>query len=108
MKAYFKTDIGKTREKNEDSIYFDNNGDYIIAIVADGMGGHRSGEIASKIATESAGEYFIKYINKFIDSPKEFLYDLFYHSCKMVYNESEKSEDLEGMGTTMTLVIINS
>lgn len=108
MKAYFKTDIGKTREKNEDSIYFDNNGNYIIAIVADGMGGHKSGEIASKLAIESAGDYFTKYINKFIDSPKEFLLELFYHSCKVVHDESEKSADLEGMGTTMTLAIINT
>lgn len=107
MKVSYKTDIGKVREKNEDSIYYDNNGDYIIAIVADGMGGHKSGEIASNIAVEEAGAFFIKNISDFMSSPLDFIPEIFYNSCKKVYEESKKMDDYEGMGTTMSMVIIN-
>ena len=49
-----KTDIGKIRDNNEDSFYI--NDKFGIYIVADGIGGYKGGEIASKIATEYLGE----------------------------------------------------
>ena len=50
------SDMGKERDNNEDSFYADSysgtNGDYVIALVADGMGGEEGGEVASGIARE--------------------------------------------------------
>ena len=53
-----KTDIGEIRENNEDSFYV--NDKFGIYIIADGIGGHEGGEIASKIATEYLGERMSK------------------------------------------------
>lgn len=50
------TDVGRKRDHNEDTIYLPV--DTRLAIVADGMGGHASGEVASKMAVETVVEYF--------------------------------------------------
>ena len=56
MKTFYLTDAGKVRDHNEDSVTIVSNeeGNYLMAI-ADGMGGHSAGEVASSIAID----YFI-------------------------------------------------
>ena len=51
MESYFLTDTGRVREHNEDSVTIvkNRNDEYLLA-VADGMGGHKAGEVASSIA----------------------------------------------------------
>ena len=51
------TDVGTTREHNEDDFYL-SDGAEALCVVADGMGGHRSGEIASAMAIKAIVEYF--------------------------------------------------
>ena len=50
------TDVGRTRQHNEDTIHLPS--DTRLGIVADGMGGHASGEIAARIAVETVADYF--------------------------------------------------
>ena len=51
MEFFYLTDSGKIRDHNEDSVIISkNNNDEYLLIVADGMGGHRAGEVASNIA----------------------------------------------------------
>lgn len=108
MKGIYKTDIGNFREKNEDSVIYLEHENFILAAVADGMGGHKSGEIASKMALESAARYFLEHLDSLIDSPMIFINNIFFNSCVCVYQEGLKSEEFEGMGTTMTVVLINT
>lgn len=55
IKAYAKSDVGKVREMNQDYYYISNSLDEVqLYILADGMGGYNGGEIASKIAVETA------------------------------------------------------
>ncbi len=51
MKSFYLTDTGKVRDHNEDSLIVleNSNHEYLLA-VADGMGGHSAGEVASSIA----------------------------------------------------------
>ena len=59
MKSFYLTDTGKLRDHNEDSVIIveNMNGDYLLA-VADGMGGHSAGEVASSIAISCLGKRF--------------------------------------------------
>ncbi|MBV1756988.1 MAG: Stp1/IreP family PP2C-type Ser/Thr phosphatase [Dethiosulfatibacter sp.] len=107
MKGIYKTDIGNFREKNEDSVIYLEHEDFILAAVADGMGGHKSGEVASRLALESAAKYFIESLDILKNSPMEFVNNIFLNSCLCVYREGIKAEEFEGMGTTMTVVLIN-
>ncbi|HBH12142.1 MAG: Protein serine/threonine phosphatase PrpC,regulation of stationary phase [Clostridiales bacterium 38_11] len=107
MKGIYRTDIGNFREKNEDSVIYLEHGDFILAAVADGMGGHKSGEVASRLALESAERYFHEKMDIMTNSPMEFINNIFLNSCLCVYQEGLTSEEFEGMGTTMTVVLIN-
>ena len=48
----YKTDTGRIREINEDRYLFVNEDDYVLLAVADGMGGHNAGDIASQLAID--------------------------------------------------------
>ena len=59
MRSFYLTDAGKVRDHNEDSVIIVKNSDneYLMAI-ADGMGGHSAGEVASSIAIGYLGKHF--------------------------------------------------
>ena len=69
IKAYAKSDIGKVRDINQDYYYISNSLDEIqLYMLADGMGGYNGGEIASKLAIQTAKSYIE---NNFKEIPKD-------------------------------------
>ncbi|WP_432359426.1 Stp1/IreP family PP2C-type Ser/Thr phosphatase [Sporosarcina sp. UB5] len=104
------TDIGKKRTVNEDSaaIFAIQDGP-TLAVVADGMGGHRGGDFASSTAVGILGEQFLK-----VDNPasmeeedwKEWLQETVLHINKTLFEIAENDEDFKGMGTTLDAVLI--
>src|SRR5712691_12516613 len=68
-----KTDTGKQREQNEDSVYkrieSSDEGDRGLFIVADGMGGYQAGEVASKLAVETISKAMDNFFKPLPDQP---------------------------------------
>ena len=107
MKFSTITNIGKIRKENEDSFSNTSLGDLDFFIVADGMGGHSKGELASKLATK----LFIEYIeNSDIESYESYtklLEDAIFFANEEIYKLSQK-EDNTKMGTTVVCLCIDN
>ena len=84
------TDIGRVRERNEDSILVEPP----LYVVADGMGGHRGGQVASRVALET--------IEKLASEGRGSLPDHVRGANRAVWDRSVEDERLSGMGTTLT------
>jgi len=101
-----KTDVGKKRVHNEDSFIVDEKKN--IFIVADGMGGHKSGELASKMAVEVAYDYILSNIKQ--DYGDKELSHLLRTALLKAHETIKLSEKLDfnfkGMGTTLVLMLI--
>lgn len=110
MKIFAKTDVGKVREMNQDYYYISNDTDKLkIFILADGMGGYKGGEIASQLATISAKNYIESNFDK-IEHTKEEIQKLVKSAAEyanmIVYEKSRENKELEGMGTTLEIVVV--
>lgn len=97
------TDVGKVRKYNQDSYFFDAN--LGIAIIADGIGGRKGGEVASRIFVDGVKQYFIEIDKIRQDEIKNFLLASFDRVNLSIMNEGQKKEHLTGMGTTALCVI---
>ena len=110
MQIYTKTDIGRVRKINEDYMYASSAEDKLkLFIIADGMGGYNAGEVASKLATETAREYIQKNFEKRKSSKEEIenlIKDAIIYANSEVYNKSETNKEFSGMGTTIDICLI--
>ena len=104
------TDKGLIRSINEDSYtVFTNQGDYpLVFILADGMGGHRMGELASSIAVEYAKERIEPLISKIksIEDISRNLKEVTEKANIKVFLGSLENPDNKGMGTTLTIAVV--
>lgn len=101
MKAYAITDIGKKRSFNQDYAWMttDEIGKLPnLFIVADGLGGHRGGGYASRLAVETILEQIRQ---SQADSPAEILVDAIRHANECIRQTAAEDEQLSGMGTTV-------
>lgn len=109
MRSIFLTDRGKVRKHNEDAggIYY-NQSEQVLAIIADGMGGHQSGDVASQMVVSIIKEKWQEVTE--LSSPGEtesWLIKTVEDINKTVYEHSQNKEELEGMGTTLVAAIIS-
>jgi protein phosphatase len=88
------TDIGLVRETNQDAIFVDDS----LAIVADGMGGHAAGEVASAMTIDSVYEGFL------MDQSVEGLHHAIESANTAVLREARDNPNRFGMGTTIVAV----
>jgi protein phosphatase len=103
------SDVGCVRDLNEDSVNLLKPHDPeelrdkgILAVVADGMGGHAAGEIASRIAVETISRRYYE-INA---STQEALEQAFQEANARVFETSRQRGDMKGMGTTCTALVL--
>lgn len=102
--AYAKTDVGRKRKINQDSVLV--NSKHHIYAVADGMGGHKGGEVASAMAVEAIQEVLAvaRTGTESIEEKIELAYRL---ANERIYTKSHDPNfaDLEGMGTTLVALV---
>jgi PPM family protein phosphatase len=101
LQVWCQTDIGLRRERNEDSFLVDE--DLQLFIVADGMGGHRGGEVASSLAVHTVREIIEKGLKGSRKvNPRILLNDAYRAASNRIFDKSHnESPELQGMGTTM-------
>lgn len=102
MLAYVKSDVGLVRETNEDSYEFLPPH---LFVVADGMGGHAAGEIASNIAVRSIKEYVTQNFNVDVN-PDSILEQAIVQANALVYDMATSKAEYSGMGTTLTAAYV--
>lgn len=101
----YLSDIGNARKINEDYIGFYENESTKVYIVADGMGGHNAGDVASKIAVKSCINY-MKKINNNTEDMEKVLKEAINYANNSIYEKSKESNGLKGMGTTITACLV--
>jgi protein phosphatase len=99
--AYVKSDIGMVRKTNEDNYIFLPPH---LFVVADGMGGHAAGEIASKISVETVKQYITTYNTS--AEPECFLKQAIVEANKAVFEMAQQKSECSGMGTTFSAAYI--
>ncbi|MBF8982198.1 Stp1/IreP family PP2C-type Ser/Thr phosphatase [Lutibacter sp. B2] len=102
--------VGNVREINEDA-YFISNDEFKLFIVADGMGGHNAGEVASNIAIDSIVSYIEENkdrLSECEDEAVDILREAIITANRNIFIKSQNESACHGMGTTLTLALILS
>jgi len=106
------SDTGRRRDSNEDYILVDN--DVGLYVVCDGMGGHASGEVASKLTVETVAGYVRERLGVIegvrqgarpYDDAVLVVEEAVQTACREVYDSARRTPELAGMGTTITLLL---
>ncbi|WP_010530490.1 Stp1/IreP family PP2C-type Ser/Thr phosphatase [Lentibacillus jeotgali] len=107
MKAYFQTDQGRVRPHNEDDggVFYNRTGQ-MLAIIADGMGGHQAGDVASKMATSFVRDKW-QQTDDFNSSEasETWLKETLEEANLALLEHAQNNEACAGMGTTVVGVI---
>lgn len=107
LTAYGRRDIGKQRHTNQDYVYLSEEpvGNLpTLFIVADGMGGHNAGDLASKYAVEKVVEAVEKNMQR---NPYLVLRSAISYANQKVIEKAREDESLKGMGTTIVAATIS-
>ncbi|WP_394843315.1 Stp1/IreP family PP2C-type Ser/Thr phosphatase [Pendulispora brunnea] len=118
IRFFAATDVGKVREHNEDNFLVDKK--LALFVVADGMGGHAAGEVASAIAVRTLHEEIKRekeliddYVNGATGAAKVTQKDIIallehavQRACAKIHEEAQGDADKRGMGTTLSAIIV--
>jgi serine/threonine protein phosphatase PrpC len=115
LEAWLVTDVGMVREHNEDSATMEAGRGFFI--VADGMGGHAAGEVASAMAVDSVKKALIESkaeVDAFKKNPSDtgrrtlvqLLQSAVLQAHQAVYQRGQSESDKQGMGTTLDVVLV--
>ncbi len=99
-----KTDIGRHRDLNEDSVFAEEFDGYHLFIVADGMGGHLAGEVASQLAIDSI-EHYVS--NNFLSETDklQLVNEAMLYANNSINKKSNSDPKYSNMGTTCDTVV---
>ena len=106
MKTFYLTDSGKIRSHNEDSVIITKNqsGDYLMA-VADGMGGHSAGEIASSIVVSHISKCFNEtFCNMEKSKAVNWIREMATEVNDLIFSYAKDHPESKGLGTTLVII----
>jgi serine/threonine protein phosphatase PrpC len=108
--------IGKQRDHNEDCLFAfsattggeTNNAPLGLYIIADGMGGHQFGEVASSTAVRTMANYLLKRFHSYLVNPSEGMEEPLQEMMRAAINEAQRAvtQAAPGSGTTMTAALV--
>ncbi|MCB1888640.1 MAG: Stp1/IreP family PP2C-type Ser/Thr phosphatase [Rhodocyclaceae bacterium] len=103
LRIAMATDVGQVRTRNEDAVASDTSGGW--ALVADGMGGHRGGDVASAIVARVAGECLTGPPAETLDGEQieRRVRDVIRKANRAIFDQSNDNLKLYGMGSTAVL-----
>ncbi|UQS81617.1 Stp1/IreP family PP2C-type Ser/Thr phosphatase [Bombilactobacillus folatiphilus] len=102
MQIAFSTDIGKHRKTNQDDVQvYQNQCGVTLALVADGMGGHRGGDVASDMVIRHFGLAFEQNQVRDIRALSHWTNDFLIQENQRVIDAANRKTELNGMGTTI-------
>ena len=100
------SDVGRVRKGNEDSFFADANGYRGLFMVADGMGGHAAGEVASQMAVEVVSADLEKLNDLESADALETVSHALRHANRAVFERSAAERDKMGMGSTASVLVL--
>lgn len=101
------TNVGNVRKRNEDYIVQHDFSDNVhLYIVLDGVGGHNSGDVASRVTGQKVLEYLKTNIN-LENISESIIKEAVQYANKEIYNLSNSNRDYRGMGTTISLLLLD-
>lgn len=106
MKTFSMTDVGRKREVNQDYVYTSEKpvGKLLnLFVVADGMGGHKAGDFASKYTVEVLAR---ELLNSVKEEPEEMICEAIKIANRKLIEAAGKDVKLEGMGTTLVVATV--
>ena len=117
LEAYVRTDTGPVRENNEDNFLVDEDGG--LFVVADGMGGHAAGEVASRVAVDTIRELLEEgpspeetRLDRSVQDPADELRERLRYAMNQasyrIRKEAQANPQYSGMGTTLCVLLVEA
>ncbi|ARK22673.1 serine/threonine-protein phosphatase [Sporosarcina sp. P26b] len=110
MEYEIRSDTGRKRTVNEDeaAVFVHSEKQTILAVVADGMGGHKGGDYASATAVRMIGEQFMSADRDVVSEQDwvDLLYDTVVDINQFLFTTAQEDDTYKGMGTTLDLALI--
>lgn len=102
MQFYFQTDVGRKRNSNQDYAgVYQNDAHYALAVLADGMGGHQAGDVASEVTVEDLGAKWRKEAVTNTDQAAAWFVGNIQEENELIYQKGQNTPQMQGMGTTV-------
>jgi PPM family protein phosphatase len=104
MQIAFQTDVGMVRKHNEDSGEVFTKGEHFLAVIADGMGGHKAGDIASQEALKVIKAAWVQFEEN-MGNFKDWIQNVLRDTNKHIFEFSQVNPETRGMGTTIVAAL---
>ena len=105
MKIDYLSDIGRQRSQNQDRVALFENGKRQLAVIADGIGGNRGGDIAAATTVRLLGQNFCQSAPKSVKHAKKWLQDQVTLANQLLLKKANEKLNYRGMGTTLVAAV---